>query len=319
MRDYILDSAVCLHRNFLDLPFDASEHEETAHRVNDRVSGALEQCGDSFSYLPIASLQEDKRTALQQRRLLSADAGDASFSVAYLRMDEKLCVEAAGEDHLIIAAYDEGEALNSCLLRCKDTMRYMEDAGKLAWDERLGYLTARPCDVGTAMRASVLLHLPMTALVKQIPAAMKVAAACGMSLRSVAQGFCVLENRITLGQDEETLLSKLAEAAKKLCTLERSLRWRAKERKDIAVADKAWRAYAIGRFALRVGINEALQLWSGLTLGLSSMEMPYREETLDRLWQAILVSQEDLSKESNLHPDIERARRIRALLNHGGD
>ena len=152
----------------------------------------------------------------------------------------------------------------------------------------------------------------------QIPSAVKLAAKEGMQLRSLAGGFCQLENRVTLGQEESDLLQKTADCARKLCTLERTLRWRARERKDLNVADKAWRAYATARYALRMSVNETMQLWSGMTLGLSVLEMPYFQEDLDALWHIAHMPQGKLLQDSTLLPDVERAKRVRALFS-GGD
>ena len=85
----------------------------------------------------------------------------------------------------------------------------------------------------------------------------------------------------------------------------------------INIADRAWRSYATARFALRMSKNEALQLWSGMTLGMSVGDMPYSEETLDRMWHIVQMPQGKLMQDSNLQPEVERARRIRAVFSGG--
>ena len=318
MRDYILDAAVTLRRNYADLPFDAITNEETARRVNERAMVALERSGESYAYLLAADLEQERAEELTVRRLLSSDAKGSVGGAAYLRMDERACVETAGEDHLLISAYDDTGDLNGCFRVCCGIAEVLADTGRMARSEQFGFLTACPCDAGTGLRASFMLHLPMTALIRQISAAVKLVAKEGMHLQGLGGGFCRLENRVTLGQEESALLQKTADSAQKLCTLERTLRWRARERKDLNVADKAWRAYATARYALRMSKNEALQLWSGMTLGLSALEMPYSQENLDSLWHIAHMPQGKLMQDSTLQPDVERARRVRALFN-GGD
>lgn len=317
MRDYILDAAVTLRRNYADLPFDALHHEETARRVSERAVVALERSGSTFAYLLTANIAAEKAEALQQKRLLSPDAQEADFGASYLRMDEKLCVETAGEDHLLISAYDEsGDALR-CLKSCLMAEQSLQNTGTMAKSEAFGYLTARPCDMGTGLRASLLLHLPLIMLIKQAPAAMKIAAAAGMGLRNLSNGLCLLENRVTMGMEETALINRLEQTARSLCELEGKLRGKALEKRDMALLDKVWRAYAAARYARRMPKGEALQIWSTLTLGITLDVVPYTEGMLEGLWQAAHLPNGKLCDESTPQPDVARAKRVRALFDGG--
>lgn len=319
MKDYKLNAAVVLRRNYDDLPFRAETDEEVARRVNDRSVTALERCEETFTYVLPASLNADRRKELEDKRLLSAEAASAAGGAAYLRDDELLCLETAGTDHLRVAACDENGKLTPCLDAALSLAGKLEDTGRIARNPQYGFLTAYPSDAGTGMRASLLLHLPMLTHLKQLSAAMKMAATGGMTLRVLPGGLCLLENRITLGRDEKTIIEQLETIARSVCTLERSLRWRAKERRDMNVADKGWRAYGICQYALRMNRQEALSLWSDLALGLSVGDMPYGEDEADEMWRIAHLSTEALTRDSGLHPDAERARRVRNLLNHGGN
>ncbi|MBQ9299150.1 MAG: hypothetical protein IJ214_01420 [Clostridia bacterium] len=317
MKDYLLDAACTLRRNYADLPFDTMTNAETARRVNERAMVALERSGESYAYLAMDGLPADRREELEEYRLISPDTREAVSGAAYLRMDERACVETSGEDHVVIGAYNENGDLLQCYGDCAGIAALLEDTGRMARSARFGFLTAKPCDAGTGMRASLRLHLPMTVMGKQLPAAMKLAIAEGANLRLVGNGICVLENRAAMSADSEMILKKVEECARKLCALERALRWRAKERKDINVADKAWRAYALAQYALRMGRNEALRLWSDMTLGASSDDMPYAQAALDRLWHIAHMPEGKLLQDTNLQPDVERARRVRAIFSGG--
>lgn len=319
MKDYKLNAAVVLRRNYEDLPFHADTDAETARRVNDRSVTALERCEETFTYLLPTTLDADRRKELEDKRLLSAEAQNAVGGAAYLRDDELVCLETAGTDHLRVAAYDDRGALLPCLTAALSLTEKLADTGRMAQRPQYGFLTAYPSDAGTGMRASLLLHLPMLTALKQLPAAMKMASTGGMTLRILPGGLCLMENRITLGRDEKGIVEQLEGIAKSVCTLERSLRWRAKERKDLTVADKGWRAYGICQYALRINRQEAMNLWSDLVLGLSVGDMPYGEDTADELWQIAHLPVEVLTRDSSLHPDVERARRVRHLMNHGGN
>lgn len=327
MRDYLLNAAVRLRRNYADLPFDAEVNKETAEKVNARALEALEGAEDTYAYFMLNDLPGEKKRVLRQNRLLCEDVTDAVASRVYMWLDQRVCVQTSGSDHLAVAAYsDQGDIL-SCLSLCQRAEEPLYKDGNIAKDARFGYLTARPCDAGTGMRASMLLHLPMTSLVKQTPNAMKVSAANGMILRGAESGpaghhagLYMLENRITLGMEENEIVQKMRDTAQKLMELEDKLRQKAKDQKDEMVYDAAWRSYALARYARKVTRAEALQLWSGITLGMSLGLNLCEDENMEKLWQLSHESQLKLQQtatQQQLHIDVLRARRIRDIVNGG--
>ena len=188
MKDYILDASCKLSRNYADLPFDTLTNAETAKRVNERAMVALERSGESFAYLSLTDLPLERRTELEENRLISSDTREAVSGAAYLRMDERLCVETSGEDHLTVSVYNENGDLLLCYGECARVAAALEDTGSMARSAQFGFLTAKPCDAGTGMRAIYRLHLPMIMLVKQFPAAAKLAGSESMTLRILGNG-----------------------------------------------------------------------------------------------------------------------------------
>ena len=317
MKDFILDAAVTLRRNYQDLPFDAITNEETARRVVDRAVSTLQREGANFIYLRPADLHPEKREDLQLRRLLNTDPQSAPFCSAFLRADGSLCVETAGEDHLIISAYDEQGALSRCLSSALIISDALEDSGQIARNEQFGCLTAFPSDAGSGLRATLTLHLPMTALRRQIPGALKLSAQGGTTLRPLDSGLFRLENRITMGMDDNELVRLLAQTAEKLCNTERELREAAKGKGDLLVLDAAWRAYGVAKSARRLPRKEAMRLWSGLALGISMENMPYQEENVDALYRIVTAPSENNSELAPLQRDALFADRVRALFDGG--
>ena len=130
----------------------------------------------------------------------------------------------------------------------------------------------------------------------------------------------LLENRITLGMEENEIVQKMRDTAQKLMELEDKLRQKAKDQKDEMVYDAAWRSYALARYARKVTRTEALQLWSGITLGMSLGLNLCEDENMEKLWQLSHESQLKLQQtatQQQLHIDVLRARRIRDIVNGG--
>ena len=237
MRDYYLSSVVHLHVNYADLPFRADRDEQIAQSVTDRISMALGRAGDVYAYLLPSGIQMDTKQKLMARSLMTADHNEAPYSVLYLRMDEALSVQTAVSDHALISARREGNGMMAALEDAHRVRHQLAQEALLARDEEYGYLTAHPCDAGTGMRASALVHLPMLLLARQTEKMTKMLGEKGMILRpysgeigKVQGGLFVIENRAALGKTAQERAQEVLECAEKICSAERRCREAAKEK-----------------------------------------------------------------------------------------
>lgn len=323
MKDYLLQTSVCLHVNFADLPFNADKDETTAQRVTERVSTALERAGDAYTYLLPSGMTDKKKKKLCERGLLQADGDEAPYSVLYLRMDEGLSVQTALSDHVVIAASAEGNQLMNALASARQVRQQLSGVSLLARDEEYGYLTAHPCDAGTGMRASALVHLPMIQLARQTDKMVKMLGEKGAILRpfsgeigKVIGGLFVIENRASLGKSAQERAEEVLECVERVVNVERRCREAAKEKGDVGVYDAVWRAYGIARYARRLSCLDARNLWSSLTLGHSIGAFEIEEAVLNDLWDLSQGKRVGDADEMG-HLDILRAQRVRFLLNGG--
>lgn len=323
MKDYLIHTCVRLHVNYADLPFNADKDEATAQKVTDRVSNALHQAGDAYAYLLPSGMNEEKRKSLQERGLLHPDTDIAPYSVVYLRMDEGLSVQTALSDHAVIAAGGEGDQMQKALLSARQVRAQLGKESLLARDEEYGYLTAHPCDAGTGMRASALLHLPMLQLARQTDKMVKMLGEKGAILRpfsgeigKVQGNLFVIENRASLGKSAQERADEVLSCAQHVLNVERRCREAAKEKGDVGVYDAVWRAYGIARYARRLSCIDARNIWSSLTLGASIGAFDMEENVLSDLWNLSQGKRVGDADEMN-HPDILRAQRVRFLLNGG--
>lgn len=323
MRDYLLQSSVCLHVNYADLPFNADRDESIAQRVTDRVSTALERAGDAYAYLLPSGMQEHNKIKLHERGLLHTDTDAAPFSVLYLRMDEALSVQTALSDHVLVSASAAGDQMQNLLSDARRVRQHLAGSGLLARDEEYGYLTAHPCDAGTGMRASALLHLPMLHLARQMDKTAKMLNEKGLLLRpfsgeigKMIGGLSVIENRSSLGKNAQERAQEVIDCVEKVISVEKRCREAAREKGDPAVYDAVWRAYGIARYARRLTIADARNLWSSLTLGADIGAFEIEENVLSDLWKLSQGMRPGEETETG-NPDVLRAQRVRFLLNGG--
>jgi len=152
-----------------------------------------------------------------------------------------------------------------------------------AYHERYGFLTACPTNVGTGMRASILIHLPGVVLTKEIDRVLRGVLQLGLAVRGTygegteTKGHLFqISNQRTLGQSEEEIVQTLESMARQLIRYERDARSYLASKMNLYVEDKVFRALGILKYARRLTSEETLNLLSALRLGverLSNMDV----------------------------------------------
>ena len=315
MKDYLMNASVRLSANYADLPFDAGARETLAQRVTERVSTALGRTGDAYAYLLPAGLNENRRNCLLEKRLLHEDTALSPYSVAYLRMDEKACIQTSLADHVSISVFSENGDVHACCKLAQKIRGLIAQEHTLAYDSDFGYLTVHPCAAGTGMHATLLLNLPavyhkhaMLELIRREELKKVIIHATAGDLLLGRCGVYYIENRISIGMHTEDIIQNLLQSAEVLLERERQLR----EENDVVLSDAAWRAYGIATCARSVTQREALKMWSELTMGVSIGAYTLDDKVLTGMWNAACgtITHSDTQADAN----IARADYIRSLF-----
>lgn len=226
----VLATRVQIIRNFAGIPFPARLTGEAVRQMNRTVLNAVENFKDFSLYaVYMDSLQTYEAVALAERQLISADFAAARDNrLLLLSKDESISVMVNERDHLRMQVLLGG----LCTEKAYDCINRLDDAFDrvftYAFDEKLGYLTRNPADLGTAMRASVILHLPVLSAQGVMLSFSSTANKLGLSVRSLfgegttAKGdLYLLTNTVTMGLSEQAALQNLKAFALQLETRER--------------------------------------------------------------------------------------------------
>jgi len=271
--DIAISTRVRLARNYADLPFPAKLTHQQALKVNDRAARRLG--GREFSRLNMASLSPIERQVLVERHLCSKELGDKPNGMLLLSQNETMSIMANEEDHLRIQCVLPGLQLEEAdnLSRSVDAML---SADGYAYDPRLGYLTACPTNVGTGMRASVMLHLPASVMTGSIHSLVETVSKFGYTVRGFygagtkALGHMYqISNQVTLGISEEEIIGNLGEMVRSIIKKERSAREALLKGDNGELADRLHRSLGVLKYARRVTSAEAMKKLSDVRLGLS--------------------------------------------------
>jgi protein arginine kinase len=148
------------------------------------------------------------------------------------------------------------------------------DGGDFAFDEKIGYLTACPTNIGTAMRASIMMHLPGLVINKQIQYTIDALNKIGVTVRgALGEGtdsygsIFQVSNQYTLGLSEQDIITNIEHVAKTVIEHEDMARDQIFKSSRAFILDKICRAYGILRYCCRIGGAEAFELLSLMRLG----------------------------------------------------
>ena len=201
----------------------------------------------------------------------------------------------------------------------------IEQRATYAYSSRLGYLTACPTNVGTGMRASVMLHLPGLVLMNEISSIIKGVNKIGLAVRGLwgegtdASGnMFQISNQTTLGEREENIIGRLEQIVLEIADHEKNARARLLQQRENRLRDHIGRAMGILTHAFMLNSRETLDLLSALRLGIDmGIVVDWPKNLLDELF--LLIQPGHLQKLGGRHigsekRDLARARLVRERL-----
>ncbi len=323
--DVVVSTRVRLARNVVRVPFPPKWSDEAAKQIIDSVKHALDGTEHTFSFLNLDNAPQQNKSVLVEDHIISREMLGGKNKALFLNDAGTAAVMVGEEDHLRIQAIAPGFALEQAYAAADA----MDDAlGKkldYAFDEKFGYLTHCPTNVGTGMRASVMLHLPALAMAGNINSLIGQVGKLGLTIRGVyGEGSASrgdlyqLSNQITLGLSEQQTVEKVSEIVKQIIKMERDMRTRLYENDKLSFADTVCRAFGTLKFAQKISSQEAQKLLSYVKLG-AELDIIKDTDTL-KITKLMIESEPHhiaLAEGSDLTPlerDEKRAAHIRKEL-----
>ena len=274
--DVVVSTRVRLARNLADVPFPSCiSNEDDIEHVHDGARRSL-LVSPQFTYTRLKDMSEIARRALIERHIISSELSRKQTGGLITNTDESISVMIMEEDHYRLQSLSSGLSLGKAYAEA-DRLDNMLAAGvDYAFDEELGFLTSCLTNVGTGLRASLMLHLPALTAAKGISRITPMIGKVGMTVRgafgegSMAQGaFYQISNQITLGVTENEILSRLTATAGKVIDFERSTRREMHKNLGVSLEDRIWRAMGVLLNARRMSAGEAQRLISDVAFGVS--------------------------------------------------
>ena len=273
----VLSGRVRLARNIDKIPFPNIATSEQLNEVKEKVISAGQALGSEFyEVVELDNLIALERNVLVEKHLISTNhIKNPEKRAVLIRNDDAVSIMINEEDHLRIQGMTPGLNLKEALKLANDVDDLLEQNMDVAFNEHMGYLTSCPTNLGTGLRASVMVHLPGLVATKQINQIINAAPQLGLAVRGLygegteAKGnIFQISNQLTLGFREDEIIENLTSATKEIINHEKMARKILRKKSKENLNDEIWRAFGILKYAQVMTADEALSLASKVQVGI---------------------------------------------------
>ncbi len=271
----VVSTRIRLARNFAAYPFPKRMDDSQAEDIVVLVREGLRKL-DDFTEYNLTTLAADEVKMLQEQYLISAALTKDKGSAAFLSSDKTTSIMVNEEDHLRQQYICKGFELFKAYERISALDEWLSARYDFAFDDELGFLTACPSNLGTGMRASVMMFLPGLETTGKLQAHIAEVKARGMTVRGAfgegtsAEGFLYqVSNERTLGWSEQDILSEVMQTAISLCDKEQRARERLLKTDGDELRDKCLRAYGTLTHCGILSDEEFLAKMTDVRLGMA--------------------------------------------------
>ncbi len=325
MSDVVLSSRVRLARNIKGIPFPQKTTEEDQQRIIDICKASIDKSDIKLNFIDISAMKEYERQAIAECHIISPQMMNDDVKRGVLLSDDSsVSVLINEEDHLRIQCMAAGFNLSKCFEDANKIDDTIEATTDFAFDNQFGYLTCCPTNVGTGMRASVMVHLPALTISGGINSVIDSLGQLGMTVRGIfgegskATGdIYQISNQTTLGETEENILERFEQIITDVINKERELRDAIYSSDKYRIEDKLLRSLGELTHAVVLSSSEAINRLSDVRFAVELGIIKNIDiEKLNTAMYAILPA--NIIKNYNLTEvtdrDIKRADIIKELL-----
>lgn len=272
--DVILSSRIRFARNIKEFPFKIRMTKQDREKMLEKIKFVTPSIGYGLKFMYLKDMDDITKMALVEKHIISPEMVLAKEEEAILINDEEnICVMLNEEDHMRIQVFSSGLELKDTLNLAIELDEKLNELLGFSYKEEYGFLTACPTNVGTGLRASVMVHLLALKITGNLSKVLHIVNNFGMTIRglygedSQSKGdIYQISNIQTLGISEEEIVTNLENITRKVMEQERLARkYLAKNGMDLE--DKVYRSYGILTNARKLDSDECSNLLSSVKLG----------------------------------------------------
>lgn len=324
MSEAVVSTRIRLARNLSDYPFPVRLSEKQKCELCDKVCEVVKPILD-IDRIDMKNITKTQAVSLVEQHLISPEfIGEPNGKTLLLSKDRSVSIMLNEEDHIRLQVIKSGLCLNEAYELADEIDTKLSEKLSFAFSEKLGYLTQCPTNLGTGMRASVMLHLPALQKSRALSRITSNLSKLGLTIRGIygestepSGAMYQLSNQVSLGISESSAVENLKNIAFELVTQE--IKARDRILNDIEVVDTVCRSLGILKTARLINHNEAMNLLSNVRLGVAqklfeSLSLDSIDKLICDIQPASILERygEELTVQQR---DIKRADFIRERLN----
>lgn len=325
--DIMVSTRIRIARNLKKYVFPSRMSPEDAKNVSETIKNSIfksnSALSNDFEYYELAKTNAITKKALTEQHFISPDLADSKYGAVMINKDQTMSIMINEEDHLRMQVILSGFKLKEAWDTANKIDDLIAENAEYAFDEKLGYLTACPTNLGTGLRASVMMHLPALTLTGEINGIISSASSLGIAVRGIyGEGSEALgnlyqiSNQITMGYTEEELIKKVENIAAQIEAHEKEARSNLIKQQKTALEDKVWRSYGILKYAREISSKDAKALISNIILG-KALNIIDKESNISLTELMIKTEPALIADGKNMEAqerDIKRAELIRSAF-----
>lgn len=272
--DVAISTRIRFSRNINGYSFNLSSDE--LESLENKIKESIYEIGYGLKYLRIKDMDEITKISLLEKNLVTEEFlnKNQDRKSILINDEENICIMIGEEDHLKIQVYSAGLELENTLNLAIELDKKIEEVLGYCVSKKYGYLTAYPSNLGTGLKASVMLHLPALRKTNNIKKVLQVISNFGVEVKGISskEGNLIgdiyqISNKQTLGITEEEIVKNIKVIAEKIIKNERQARkYLANE--GIDLEDEIYRSFGIFTNCKKITEEETIELLSNIKLGV---------------------------------------------------
>lgn len=313
-------------RNLNDFKFNLKKQEDI-EKIENMVKENLFAIGYGLKFLKLKDMDDITKMSLVEKNLISPEfiLNKNETGSILINDEENICIMIGEEDHLRIQVFSSGLDLENTLNLAVELDEKIDEVLHYSKSKKYGYLTSCPSNVGTGLRASVMVHLPALSKTGNTKRVLEAISNFGMNIRGVygensesSGDMYQISNKQTLGITEKEIIENMQVIVEKIIKQERKAR-KILADNSIDLEDEIYRSYGILSNCRKISSDETRELLSDIKLGV---DLGILQELTDSKVQKMYL----YSKPANLQKylgqqyeaierDIKRSEVIKQILN----
>ena len=319
----ILSTRIRLARNLEKTPFPAilkkDEREKITQTLSDSIMKSNSTLSKDFKLYKLNEMSSTEKTAMAEEHLISLEMIKSNDGAVLVNTDKTMSIMLMEEDHIRLQIIKGGYCLDEALDLADKVDNVMEESLTYAFDEKFGYLTACPTNVGTGLRASVMMHLPALVMTGNIKRVLQSFSGVGIAVRGLygegtdAEGALYqISNSVTLGLSETEIIEKLKTVVDRISEMEKQARELLMKNREDDLKDKLMRSYGILKYAVKITSQEAKNKLSEVMLA-QNMGIIECNGQMTPLELIVKTAPSVISGEDSLTPDERDKKRAEII------